>query len=170
MRRREFITLLGGAVATWSRSVQAQQSDGERRVGVLLAFAESDSRPQAWLASFTKGLAELGWATGQQTRIHIRWAGNDVNLMQKYAKELVVLKPNDSVRDPCHGSLLQRETRTIPIVFAIVSDPVGEGFVSTPSTHPGGNITGFHNSKSLYRGEMVRAARSDRTPESDASP
>jgi putative tryptophan/tyrosine transport system substrate-binding protein len=155
MRRREFITLLGGAVATWSRSVQAQQSDGERRVGVLLAFAESDSRPQAWLASFTKGLAELGWATGQNLRIDIRWAGNDVNLMQKYAKELVVLKPNVILTfgTPVTAAL-QRETRTIPIVFAIVSDPVGEGFVSTLA-HPGGNITGFHNSESSIGGKWL---------------
>jgi len=152
MKRREFIAALGSA-ATWPLAVDAQQPHGQRRIGVLLAFAESDARPKAWLVSFTKGLSELGWTTGQNLQIDIRWAGNDINLMQKYAKELVVLRPNVILAfgTPVTAAL-QRETRTVPIVFAIVSDPVGEGFVASLA-HPGGNITGFHNSESSIGGK-----------------
>ncbi len=153
MRRREFIGVLGGAAAAWPLEVRAQQPSGKRRVGVLLAFDESNSRPQAWLATFTKGLSELGWTAGRNVQIDVRWAGNDVNLMQKFAKELVALKPDVilSFGTPVTAAL-QRETRTVPIVFAIVSDPVGEGFVASLA-HPGGNITGFHNSEASIGGK-----------------
>jgi len=93
MRRREIITLLGGAAAGWPLSALGQPA-GTRRVGVLLAFDESDPRPQAWLTAFTQGLAELGWTTGRNLQTDIRWAGNDVDLMRKFAKELVASKPN----------------------------------------------------------------------------
>jgi putative ABC transport system substrate-binding protein len=153
MRRREFISLLGGAAAAWPIAASAQQLGGIRHVGVLLAFDESDPRPQRWLTSFTKGLAELGWTSGRNLQTDIRWAGNDVDLMQKFAKELVALKPNVILAfgTPVTAAL-QRETRTIPIVFAIVSDPVGEGFVGSLA-HPGGNITGFHNSEASIGGK-----------------
>jgi putative ABC transport system substrate-binding protein len=153
MRRRDFIVIFGSSAVLLPIAAHAQRSDGERRVSVLLAFAESDSRPQAWLTSFTQGLAELGWATGHNLQIDIRWAGNDVNLMRKYAKELVALKPNVILTfgTPVTAAL-QRETRTVPIVFAIVSDPVGEGFVAGLS-HPGGNITGFHYSEASIGGK-----------------
>jgi len=151
--RREFITLLGGAAATWPVAARAQLTGGMRHVGVLLAFDESDPRPQRWLTSFTKGLAELGWIAGRNVQIEIRWAGNDVDLMRKFAKELVALKPNVILAfgTPVTAAL-QRETRTIPIVFAIVSDPVGEGFVASLA-HPGSNITGFHNSEASIGGK-----------------
>ena len=93
MRRREIIALLGGAAAGWPLSALAQ-AGGVRRVGVLLAFDESDPRPQTWLATFTQGLAEQGWTAGRNVQIEIRWAGNDVELMRKFAKELVASKPN----------------------------------------------------------------------------
>jgi putative ABC transport system substrate-binding protein len=129
MRRREIIALLGGAAAGWPLPALAQ-AGGTRRVGVLLAFDESDPRPQAWLATFTQSLAKLGWTAGRDVQIEIRWAGNDVELMRKFAKELVAAKPNVILAfgTPVTAAL-QRETRTIPIVFAIVSDPVGDGFV-----------------------------------------
>jgi putative tryptophan/tyrosine transport system substrate-binding protein len=151
-QRREFILLLGGAAATWPLTALAQPA-GTRRVGVLLAFDENDSRPQAWLAAFTQGLAELGWTTGRNLQTDIRWAGNDVDLMRKFAKELVASKPNVILAfgTPVTAAL-QRETRTIPIVFAIVSDPVGDGFVASLA-HPGGNITGFHNSEASIAGK-----------------
>jgi len=156
VRRRDFVTLIGGAAASplfWPLAARAQQADRKQRVGVLLAFDASDARPQAWLATFTKGLAELGWTAGLNLQIDIRWAGNDVDAMQTYAKELVALKPNVILTfgTPVTAAM-QRETKTIPIVFAIVSDPVGEGFVASLA-HPGGNITGFHNSESSIGGK-----------------
>jgi putative tryptophan/tyrosine transport system substrate-binding protein len=154
MRRREFITLLGGATA-WPLAARAQQLGGKARVGVLLAFDESDARPQAWLAAFTKGLADLGWSNPLNLQIDIRWAGNDVILMKKYAKELVALRPNVILTfgTPVTASL-QRETRTVPIVFAAVADPVGEGFVASLA-HPGTNITGFHYSEASIGGKWL---------------
>jgi putative ABC transport system substrate-binding protein len=147
------MALLGGATATWPLAARAQQLGGVRHVGVLLAWDESDPRPQAWLSTFTQGLAELGWTTGRNLQTDIRWAGNDVNLMQKFAKELVALKPDVILAfgTPVTAAL-QRETRTIPIVFVLVSDPVGEGFVASLA-HPGGNITGFHNSEASLGGK-----------------
>ncbi len=153
MRRRDLIALLGSVPASWPLAAYAQQPQQMRHIGVLLAFDESDPRPERWLTSFTKGLTELGWTTGRTLQADIRWAGNDVGLMQKYAKELVALKPNVILAfgTPVTAAL-QRETRTIPIVFAIVSDPVGEGFVASLA-HPGGNITGFHNSEASIGGK-----------------
>jgi putative ABC transport system substrate-binding protein len=151
MRRREIIALLGGAAAEWPLPALAQ-AGGTRRVGVLLAFDESDPRPQAWLATFTQSLAKLGWTAGRNVQIEIRWAGNDVELMRKFAKELVASKPNVILAFGTVTAALQREARTIPIVFAIVSDPVGDGFVASLA-HPGGNITGFHNSESSIGGK-----------------
>jgi putative ABC transport system substrate-binding protein len=144
---------LGGATATWPLAARAQQLGGVRHVGVLVAYDESDPRPQRWLTSFTKGLAELGWTTGRNVQTDVRWAGNDVILMQKLAKELVALKPDVILAfgTPVTAAL-HRETRTIPIVFVIVSDPVGEGVVASLA-HPGGNITGFHYSEASIGGK-----------------
>jgi putative tryptophan/tyrosine transport system substrate-binding protein len=152
MRRREIIALLGCAAAGWPLSALTQPPS-TRRVGVVLAFDESDRRPQAWLSAFTQGLAELGWTAGRNLQIEIRWAGSDVDLMRKFAKELVALKPNVILAfgTPVTAAL-QRETPTIPIVFAVVSDPVGEGFVASLA-HPGGNITGFIHSEASIGGK-----------------
>ena len=153
MRRREFITLLGGA-ATWPLAARAQQPERMRRISVLMAFDERDARAKGWLSRFTQGLSELGWTEGRNLQMEVRWA-DSVDRMRMFAKELVELRPDVilSFGTPVTAAL-QRETRTIPIVFAIVSDPVGEGFVESLS-HPGGNITGFHNSEASIGGKWL---------------
>jgi putative ABC transport system substrate-binding protein len=155
MRRREFITLLGGAAVAWPLAARAQQGERVRRIGVLMAFDENDSRAKAWLARFIQGLSELGWTAGRNLRMDVRWAGDNVDRMRMFAKELVNLQPDVILAfgTPVTAAL-KRETRTIPIVFAIVSDPVGEGFVASLS-RPGGNITGFHNSEASIGGKWL---------------
>jgi putative tryptophan/tyrosine transport system substrate-binding protein len=140
MKRREFITLLGGAAVAWPLAARAQQ----RRIGVLMAASENDPEYQAALAAFEEELQKLGWLEGRSIRIDRRWAP-DVQSMQRYAKELVELNPDLilSQNTPTTASLLQ-QTRTIPIIFTNVSDPVGSGFV-TNLPRPGGNVTGFIN-------------------------
>jgi putative ABC transport system substrate-binding protein len=120
-----------------------------------MAFNETDSRAKGWLSRFVKGLSELGWSEGNNLWIDVRWAGDDVDRMRLFARELVGLKPDVILAfgTPVTAAL-KRETRTIPIVFAIVSDPVGEGFVDSLS-HPGGNITGFHNSEGSIGGKWL---------------
>jgi len=143
MRRREFITLLGGATVTWPLAARAQQPDRMRRIGVLMGFPESDSQAQSFIAAFRDGLQKLGWTDGRNIRIDTRWPGFDAESRQRFAKELVALQPDLilSHTTPTTAALLQ-ETRTIPIVFATVTDPVGSGFVPSLA-RPGGNVTGF---------------------------
>jgi putative tryptophan/tyrosine transport system substrate-binding protein len=143
LRRRQFITLLGGAVATWPLAARAEQADRMRLIGVLMAYAESDPEGQAWVAAFRERLQKLGWAEGHNIRIATRWATPDVEAMQRFAKELVALQPDLilSQSTPTTAALLQH-TRTIPIIFANIADPVGSGFVASFS-RPGGNATGF---------------------------
>ena len=141
MRRREFVTLLGGAAAAWPLVARAQQGDRVRRIGVLLQEAEND--PMVKVSAFTQALADLGWADGRNVRIDLRWAGGDINRIRAFAQELVGLHPDIIVTDGLPATAaLQRETRTIPIVFVIVTDPVASGLVARLD-HPGGNITGF---------------------------
>src|SRR6516165_4261251 len=144
MRRRQFIKLLGGASATWPLAARAQQSERVRRIGVLMGYPETDSEGQAGVAAFEEGLRRLGWPLGDKVRIDTRWAppGN-TDILYRFAKELVTLQPDLilSHSTPTTAALLQ-ETRTIPIVFAFVSDPLGSGFVAS-FPHPGGNVTGF---------------------------
>src|SRR5438105_10369643 len=142
MRRREFIALLGGTVA-WPVVARAQQPDRVRLIGVLMAYAESDRVAQSWLAAFRGALSKLGWTEGSNLRIELRWSAGDEDRMRTLAKELVDLRPNAifGVTTPAVGALA-RETKTIPIVFAGVSDPIGSGFAANLA-HPGGNITGF---------------------------
>jgi putative ABC transport system substrate-binding protein len=153
VRRREFITLIGGAAALWSQAASAQNPTGVRRIGVLLSLAESDEG-KAQLAGFTRGLAELGWVDGRNLRTEVRWGRGDVDRIRTFAKELVALQPDVILS---HGTpvtaALHRETRTIPIVFVTVSDPVGDGFVAG-LPHPGGNITGFLTSESAITAKM----------------
>jgi putative tryptophan/tyrosine transport system substrate-binding protein len=155
MRRRDFMKIIGSAAAAWPLATRAQQGQLTRRVGVLMAFNENDSRAKGWLSRFGKELSELGWVDGGNLRMFVRWARDDVDRMRLLAKELVGLQPDVilSFGTPVTAAL-QRETRTIPIVFAIVSDPVGEGFVASLS-HPGGNITGFHNSEASIGGKWL---------------
>ena len=142
MRRREFIALVGGATA-WPLTTRAQQPDRIRLIGVLMAYAESDLTAQSWLAAFRAALAKLGWTEGTNLRIELRWSAAGADRMRTLAKELVDLRPSAifGVTTPAIGALA-RETRTIPIVFAGVSDPIGAGYVDNLA-RPGGNITGF---------------------------
>jgi putative ABC transport system substrate-binding protein len=142
MRRREFITLLGGAVA-WPLATRAQQPDQARRIGILMLVGETDPQAQAELAAFTTELHRLGWTKGQNVRIDYRWADGEVSRLQTLAAQLVELRPDLLV---AQGSAvlaaLKQATRTLPIVFADVTDPVGQGFVESLA-RPGGNVTGF---------------------------
>ena len=144
MRRRHFITLLGGTAAAWPIAARAQQLE-RRRLGVLTTFSNSDALAEGWLAAFRKGLDEAGWRDGRNVQIDYRWAAGDANRLQAFAKELVAPQPDVifAVTTPAVAALL-RETRTLPIVFAQVSDPVGSGFVASLA-RPGGNVTGFTN-------------------------
>ncbi len=144
MRRREFITLLGGAVATWPLVARAQQSEQMRRIGVLMGYPDTDPDGQAFIVAFQEGLQQLGWTLGRNVRIDTRWTppGN-TEALQRSARELVALQPDLilSHSTPTTATLL-RQTRSIPIIFAFVSDPLGSGFVAS-FPHPGGNVTGF---------------------------
>jgi putative ABC transport system substrate-binding protein len=141
--RREFITLLGGAAATLPLTARAQQGERVRRIGTLEGLTEKDPEGQARNAAFLQGLQQLGWTEGRNVRIEHRWFAGDADRMRKYAAELVALAPEVILvsGSAALGPLL-RATRTIPIVFTIVPDPVGAGFVDSLS-RPGGNATGF---------------------------
>ena len=143
MKRREFITLLGGAAAAWPLAARAQQGDRMRRIGVLLPAAADDSRLQAWVGAFLQELALLGWAIGRNVRIETRWAGANAADIRRHAAELVALAPDVILAQGASavGPLLQT-TRTVPIVFPVVVDPVGAGFIDSLG-RPGGNATGF---------------------------
>ena len=155
MRRREFIKCIGGAAALWSQAASAQNPGGVRRIGILLSLAESDPEGKAQLAGFMERLAELGWIDGRNLQAEVRWGRGDVDRIRSFAKELVALRPDVIV---AHGTpvtaALHQETRTIPIVFVTVSDPVGDGFVAG-LPHPGGNITGFLTSESAITAKML---------------
>jgi ABC-type uncharacterized transport system substrate-binding protein len=152
MRRREFITLLGGAAVAWPLVVRAQQTGPIRRVGVLMGYAESDPLAKTLLAEFTQALSEFGWIEGRNLRLDVRWAPANTDLMRTYAKELVSLQPDVILTNSTPvTAALKRETSTIPIVFVVVADPVGSGFVAS-LPRPGGNITGF---ASLETGSMA---------------
>jgi putative ABC transport system substrate-binding protein len=155
MRRRDFITVLGGSVAAWPLTVGAQQENRMRRVGVLLGTAEDDPQAHVQMAAITKALQELGWTDGRNIRIDYRFAAADGDRMLAFAKELVGQQPDLIVGSTTQVvAALQRETKTIPIVFVVVSDPVGSGFVAS-LPRPGGNITGFINIESSLSGKWI---------------
>jgi putative ABC transport system substrate-binding protein len=142
IRRREFITLLGGAAACWPLAARAQQAERMRRIGVLMNVAADDPEGQARIAAFHQGLQESGWTLGRNARIDARWAV-DADSSRRYAAELVGLAPDVILASAAAAvGALQQTTRTIPIVFVTVIDPVGAGFVESLA-HPSGNITGF---------------------------
>ena len=143
MRRRDFITLLGGAAAAWPLVARAQQGERMRRIGVLMGTAADDPEGQTRHTSLLKALAQLGWTDGGNVRINSRWGAGDADLSRRYAEELVALAP-DVILAAASASVapLQKATRNVPIVFASVIDPVGAGFVASLA-RPGGNITGF---------------------------
>jgi putative ABC transport system substrate-binding protein len=154
MVRREFIMLLGSA-ATWPLAAHAQKSDQVRRVGVIMGFAENDEVWQAYLANFRQGLQELGWTDGRNIRFDYRFTGDSEELMRAMAEEVVGLQPDVIlVSTNSVVSATLKATRSIPIVFTWVSDPVGSGFVAN-LPHPGGNITGFHNFEPAIGGKWL---------------
>ena len=143
MRRRDFITVVGGAAAAWPLAARAQQREQMRRIGVLMNLTADDAEGQGRLAAFMQGLQEAGWSVGRNVRVDLRWGGGDPELYRSHAAELVALAPDVIL---AAGAIvtraLQRATRTIPIVFANAVDPVGMGFVASLA-RPGGNVTGF---------------------------
>src|SRR5262245_30609729 len=144
MRRREFISLLGGALVVWPLAARAQPSERLRRVGVLMHLAADDPEGQPRITAFEQGMRELGWAVGRNLQIDYRWAASDPDSLRKYAAELVALAP-DVVLALAGTPLvvaLQQATATVPIVFVGVADPVGAGLVENLA-RPGGNTTGF---------------------------
>jgi putative ABC transport system substrate-binding protein len=155
VKRREFITLIGGAAVAWPPAARAQQGERVRRIGVLMAYAESDPEAQAFVAAFREGLQKLGWTEGRNVQIDTHWAALDVEATQRFAKELIALQPELilSQTTPTTAALLQ-QTRSIPIVFANISDPVGSGFVASLQ-QPGGNATGFINLESSMAGKWL---------------
>src|SRR5215467_5011484 len=168
MKRREFIALLGGAATVWPLAARAQQPGRMRRIGVLMGYAESGSEGQALIAAFRDGLQKLGWIEGRNTQIDIRWTTpTDAESIRRFAKELVALQPDLIVSSttPITAALLE-QTRTIPIIFPALSDPLGSGFVASFS-RPGRNVTGFNVSEPTQTGKWVEllkeiAPRADR--------
>ena len=143
MKRREFITLLGGAAAAWPLAARAQQQDRMRRIGVLMPQAESDPEQRSWTTAFATRLRELGWRQGENAQIDYRWLGGDTTRAASLAKELVDLQPDVLLAaTPTVAVALRQYTLAIPIVFTQVSDPVAAGLV-TNLARPEGNITGF---------------------------
>jgi len=155
MRRREFITFLSGAAAAWPSVAHAQQPDRMRRIGVLMNAAADDPEGQARLAAFVQGLQELGWTDGRNVQIDYRWGAGDADRFRRYAAELVVFAPDVILAGggPAMAAL-QQATRDLPIVFALVSDPVGSGYVASLA-RPGGNATGFASTEFGISGKWV---------------
>jgi ABC-type uncharacterized transport system substrate-binding protein len=143
IRRREFIATLGGAVAAWPLAARAQQTERVRRIGVLMNLASDDAEGQARLAAFHQGLQQLGWTVGRNVQIDYRWGAGDAERYRKFAAELVALAPDVIL---AIGAItvgpLQQASRSVPIVFTDVTDPIGAGFVASMA-RPGGNATGF---------------------------
>jgi putative ABC transport system substrate-binding protein len=154
LRRREFIAALAGAAA-WPLAARAQQGDRLRRIGVLIGRDENDPEGKAYASAFIQALAGLGWTVGRNVRMDFRWTGGDINRIRALAQELVGLQPDIIVT---HGTpvtaAVQRETRTIPIVFAALGDPVASGIVARLD-RPSGNVTGFVNYEASLGGKWL---------------
>ena len=157
MKRRQFITLLGGAAATWPLAARAQQGERMRRIGVLLPAAADDAEFQARVGAFLQALALLGWTIGRNVRIDTRWAGADAASIRGHAVELAALAPDVILAfgGSTVGPLLQA-TRTVPIVFPVIGDPVAAGFVDSLA-RPGGNATGFMSFEYSLSGKWLEA-------------
>jgi len=155
IRRREFITLLGGAAAAWPLAARAQQVDRMKRIGVLMTQAADDPEGQSRLLALGQGLQESGWTIGRNVQIDTRWGAGDAERYRRYAAELVALAPDVIlVNGPAALAQLQQATRSLPIVFTNVTDPVGAGFVVSVA-RPGGNATGFMLSEYSTSGKSV---------------
>jgi putative tryptophan/tyrosine transport system substrate-binding protein len=153
--RRNFTAMLGSAALTWPLTARAQQPKRMRRIGVLMSRTADDPDGRALLGAFAQGLQEAGWAVGRNVEIDTRWAAGDAGLFRKYASELVALEPDVLVAPSTPAvTALQQTSRTVPIVFVGVSDPIGTGFVESFS-RPGGNITGFTNFEATVGGKWL---------------
>jgi putative ABC transport system substrate-binding protein len=155
MRRREFITLLGGAAAGWPLAAQAQQPERMRRIGVLMSQTPDNPDAPAAISAFAQGLQERGWTIGGNLRIEYRWGAGDPDRIRKYAAELIALGPDVIVATA--GSIvgaLQQASRTVPIVFVTTRDPVGGGWVENLA-RPGGNATGFASPEFGFSGKLL---------------
>jgi putative ABC transport system substrate-binding protein len=154
MKRREFITFLGGA-ASWPLAARAQQGNRIRRIGVLMPYDENDPEQKRRLSAFSQALADLGWTDGRNVRVDRRWYGDDINRSRALAQELVGLQPDIILANGTATTIaLQRATRTIPIVFVNVADPVASGLVARLD-RPSGNITGFANFEASLGGKWL---------------
>jgi putative tryptophan/tyrosine transport system substrate-binding protein len=159
MRRREFITLLGGGALAWPLAARAQQTEQVRRIGVLMNVQAEHPEGQPAIAAFQQSLQQLGWSNGRNIRIDVRWGENDVDRDRKYATELVALIPDVILAAGTIGvTALQRVTRTVPIVFVRVADPIGAGIVDTLA-RPGGNATGFMNYEYSLSGKWLEVLK-----------
>ena len=167
MRRREFITLLGGAAAAWPVAARGQQPDRVRRIGLLMPSTADDPLFQPWIGAFLQELGKLGWAIGRNVRIDTRWSATDPDLSRRYATELVALAPDVLLAHGTStiGPLLQT-TRVVPIVFPVLPDPVAAGFVDSLS-RPGATYW-FHVLRVQPERQMAGAAEANRA-ERDAS-
>jgi putative ABC transport system substrate-binding protein len=155
LSRRDFLTLLGGAAAAWPLAARAQQAERMRRIGVLMSTAADDPEGRARIAAFLDGLQRLGWTDGRNAQIDVRWPKGGAEA-RKYAADLVALGPDIILATGVYaGSMLQQETQTIPIVFVLVADPVGAGFVASLA-RPGGNATGFSFSEYSLSGKWLQ--------------
>jgi putative ABC transport system substrate-binding protein len=158
MKRREFITLLGGAAATWPVTALAQ-SDRIRRIGVLIGYGKDDPDALARIAALREGLQQLGWSEGRNIQIELRYAAGVPGLFREYAKELSDLNPDVIIADTtASGAALVRATHSIPIIFVSVTDPVGNGYVQNLA-RPGGNITGFTNFEFAMSGKWLEVLK-----------
>jgi putative tryptophan/tyrosine transport system substrate-binding protein len=155
MQRREFITLLGGAVAAWPLAARAQQGERMRRIGVLMGIGESDPEAKPRVEALQNGLQELGWTEGRNIHLEYRWTAGDLDLTRLFAKEIVELKPDVIVvhSTPAVSALRQLKSAT-PTVFVLIADPIGSGFVASLA-HPGGNMTGFMNVDAPMSGKWL---------------
>ena len=155
MQRRNFIIALGSTAAAWPFATMAQQRETVKHIGVLMGWAETDPYAQAALVAFLKGLQQLGWVDGRNLQMNVRWTAGNLDRMRMFAKELVDLQPDVIlVHSTPVTAALQRETRTIPTVFALVGDPIGAGFVASLAS-PGGNITGFLPQEAAITGKWL---------------
>ena len=155
MRRRKFITLVGGAAAAWPVVARAQQGDRVRRIGVLMPYDENDPEPKRRVSAFTQALTALGWTDGRNVRMDPRSGGTDINRFRALARELVSLKPDIILATSTPATVaVHRETRAIPIVFATAGDPVASRIVAQLD-RPSGNITGFAGNEATLGGKWL---------------
>jgi putative ABC transport system substrate-binding protein len=158
MKRREFITLVGGAAA-WPLAARAQQPGRMRRIGVLSPYPADDTEGHARLTAFAQALQQLGWTVGQNVRIDYRWGPGNAETMRKYATELVALAPDVILANTTAAlAPLLEASRTVPIVFAAVADPVAAGFVESLA-RPGGNTTGFADAEFSMSGKLLEVLK-----------